>query len=407
MYSRLRLGLAKTISDNYYDKLITNIAKEMYINNNKVLGKFDPELKIDLMVRVDVDKKISELAYEEVLKGFYSNIVNNKSNDFVNKTIKNKLIQNEEYKVLNDILFQKDFFSSKNNDNSSLYYYLTKEVFPSYNLNYGLHNNRKYFDLNDSNSILLEKILEFGNNNDIKKQYINKAINTIFNIGDYRIQMNIENSNGSKSEKEFIEMSKISFINNIKLIFDNNKLVDKNDLINNMYQVIDFINENKMNSSKYLFLAMLDYCEIDNFKQYELLCKNFDKGDYIFKSFLNDMNNQDMFFEETTFLKSNDSKKIELNLIYDNNDIKLINELIGDIKQENNISNKEIMISKLKEKFKINDDSISLENINNVFIFNEKNIKQLSKDEFENLCSMSENIKIKNFEEKLNSFEDR
>lgn len=96
-----------------------------------------------------------------------------------------------------------------------------------------------------------------------------------------------------------------------------------------------------------------------------------------------------------------------MNLIYDNNDIKLINELIGDIKQENNVSNKEIMISKLKEKFKINDDSISLENINNVFIFNEKNIKQLSKNEFEDLYSISENIKIKNFEEKLNSFEDR
>lgn len=74
-------------------------------------------------------------------------------------------------------------------------------------------------------------------------------------------------------------------------ILDNNDLISKQDILDNMDIVFEAYKENKSFNKEMMILSILECCGLDKNEQYDLLSKKLDNNDEIFQTLLQDIKN--------------------------------------------------------------------------------------------------------------------
>lgn len=404
MYSQLQLTFAKLINESYYDKLITNIAKEKYNNPN---FNIKPN-ELDIKFIVDIDKKIALFMYNDLINNKLSlvkengyspyldinerieyiyNKTNAKKDNYINIKIVEELIKNENYDILYDILTK--------TQNNYLKEKIEYKIYPNTEIIEDLYSRYDEMKIcfNKENEKLLYVLANSGKNGFvgqdklIEKQYIIKLLNEIKDVFYYNTnQMDFYYSSDDDKENKLKE---------IGLSIINYNLVFINEYINLDLNPRDYLKEiifelSKENDANIFITIFLDHLEIDKYKQFELLKETFDKNHSIFKLLIKDNDS----YETKHYLTYSDSK-IEL----EKEKVNTISELLESIKKEQIYDNQIIMFNKFKEYFKLD---LSINDLNNMFITTEAHIKDLSKDEFNELYFKESNERLNEFNNKFN-----
>lgn len=403
MYSPLHLTFAKIINDSYYNNLITNLAKEKYNN-----PKFGLELKLsDLPTKhiVDIDDKVIDLMYNDLIntklslteennKSGYSPYLNTKErleyiydksnfkyDIYASSELLKKLINNENYNILYDVL-------TKTKDNR-LKTFLEEKIYPT--IEYV--KNDMYHDrydlkicLNEENKELLNILVNNGTDDTIKNQYLIKFMDNLNqHLKDELLKLE------DRVPYQEINYKKQEMYNDI--IKENIEKINENSIFHfDIKKDLNYIINNiKKDNHNYFYptfiISLFDYLEIDKYEQYEILKNNFDKTDSIFKSLINNEN----CYINKVYLTNKNEVVLKLNEV----DFKKISELFTTIIQEEDLGTKQIMFNKLIEHFKLDLDFKDLSNLN---LTTKEEIKDLSKEEFVELY-------FKNSNERLNEFE--
>lgn len=384
MYSQLHLKIANIINDNYYDKLVTNLANEKYNNRNFIISPYD----IDKKYLIDIDNKMIDLMYNDLINTNNILDINERINYIYNKSYKEfdiytnynlvkKLIENENYIVLHDILI--------NSEKNTIKSFLEDELYTRIGYKDSeLYSNKKYITLkfNEENKNILELL---GQDDRIKQQYL---INFMNNLNKY---LNDEVNNYIENKYEYIDVYKkrkelyIEIIDkylielNEKSYFNFNDIEIKDKLEN----IIKNIDQN--NNYPIFINHLMDYLKIDEYDKYLIFKNHFDSSHSIFKYLTMNEN----LFENKNYLKKDNENILEIK----NENVSLIKQLLTTIKDEPDLNNKKIMFDKLMTHLKIN---LEFKDLDFLYINTKKEIKDLNKEDFE-----------KDFLFKMNDFDNK
>jgi len=379
MLEELKFKFIKFANKEYYDKLISNVALEVYTKNLDKLQffkKYSEDFAKDFII--DIDNKIKEFFYNDLKNVNYDNLkkriytINKKSQESVIK----KLIDDNEFETLKNIIVNKDKISRV--------YELSKEIFlPRFS-----EEQEEIVNLK-SKELLLSKIISLDNTGIVLNEYLKQILGAI----DEKV----------KYKEDYFQ----KVLNNAEnpLFFNKKELENIFNINVSKETILDFINkeENKLYLSKSnhpkMLLVILDYLEIDKFEQYELI-KNKIDNEYIIKIFCLNNNLEELLIKEKSLL-INDNKSINIS-DYSNEKTNILIESLIDINNVSNYKTKGALIEKLNEHIPI---KLTLEDFDVKYSQVEKYcLKDINESDFNDLIKEKENYIIQKLDDKLRNF---
>lgn len=381
MLEELKFKFIKFANKEYYDKLISNVALEVYTKNldkHQFFKKYSEDFAKDFII--NIDDKIKGFIYNDLKNGIYDNLkkgiytINKESQESVIK----KLIDDNEFEALKNIIVDKDKISI------SRLYEVSKEIFlPRFS-----EEQEEIVNLK-SKELLLSKIISLDNTGIVLNEYLKQILGAIDEKVKYK-------------ENYFQKV-----LNNAEnpLFFNKKELENIFNINVSKETILDFINkeENKLYLSKSnhpkMLLVILDYLEIDKFEQYELI-KNKIDNEYIIKNFCLNNNLEELLIKEKSLL-INDNKSINIS-DYSNEKINILIESLIDINNVSNYKTKGALIEKLNEHIPI---KLTLEDFNVKYSQVEKYcLKDINESDFNDLIKEKENYIIQKLDDKLRNF---
>ena len=379
MLEELKFKFIKFANKEYYDKLISNVALEVYTKNLDKLQffkKYSEDFAKDFII--DIDNKIKEFIYNDLKNGIYDNLkkgIHTISKSFQESVIK-KLIDDNEFETLKNIIVNKDKISRV--------YEISKEIFlPKFSKEQEEIVNLK------SKELLLSKIISLDNTGIVLNEYLKQILGAI----DEKV----------KYKEDYFQ----KVLNNAEnpLFFNKKELENIFNINVSKETILDFINkeENKLYLSKSnhpkMLLVILDYLEIDKFEQYELI-KNKIDNEYIIKNFCLNNNLEELLIKEKSLL-INDNKSINIS-DYSNEKTNILIESLIDINNVSNYKTKGALIEKLNEHIPI---KLTLEDFDVKYSQVKKYcLKDINESDFNDLIKEKENYIIQKLDDKLRNF---
>lgn len=381
MLEELKFKFIKFANKEYYDKLISNVALEVYTKNldkHQFFKKYSEDFAKDFII--NIDDKIKGFIYNDLKNGIYDNLkkgiytINKESQESVIK----RLIDDNEFEALKNIIVDKDKISI------SRVYEVSKEIFlPRFS-----EEQEEIVNLK-SKELLLSKIISLDNTGIVLNEYLKQILGAI----DEKV----------KYKEDYFQ----KVLNNAEnpLFFNKKELENIFNINVSKETILDFINkeENKLYLSKSnhpkMLLVILDYLEIDKFKQYELI-KNKIDNEYIIKNFCLNNNLEELLIKEKSLL-INDNKSINIS-DYSNEKTNILIESLIDINNVSNYKTKGALIEKLNEHIPI---KLTLEDFNVKYSQVEKYcLKDINESDFNDLIKEKENYIIQKLDDKLRNF---
>lgn len=381
MLEELKFKFIKFANKEYYDKLISNVALEVYTKNldkHQFFKKYSEDFAKDFII--NIDDKIKGFIYNDLKNGIYDNLkkgiytINKESQESVIK----KLIDDNEFEALKNIIVDKDKISI------SRVYEVSKEIFlPRFS-----EEQEEIVNLK-SKELLLSKIISLDNTGIVLNEYLKQILGAI----DEKV----------KYKEDYFQ----KVLNNAEnpLFFNKKELENIFNINVSKETILDFINkeENKLYLSKSnhpkMLLVILDYLEIDKFKQYELI-KNKIDNEYIIKNFCLNNNLEELLIKEKSLL-INDNKSINIS-DYSNEKTNILIESLIDINNVSNYKTKGALIEKLNEHIPI---KLTLEDFDVKYSQVEKYcLKDINESDFNDLIKEKENYIIQKLDDKLRNF---
>lgn len=381
MLEELKFKFIKFANKEYYDKLISNVALEVYTKNldkYQFFKKYSEDFAEDFII--NIDDKIKGFIYNDLKNGIYDNLkkgiytINKESQESVIK----RLIDDNEFEALKNIIVDKDKISI------SRVYEVSKEIFlPRFS-----EEQEEIVNLK-SKELLLSKIISLDNTGIVLNEYLKQILGAI----DEKV----------KYKEDYFQ----KVLNNAEnpLFFNKKELENIFNINVSKETILDFINkeENKLYLSKSnhpkMLLVILDYLEIDKFEQYELI-KNKIDNEYIIKNFCLNNNLEELLIKEKSLL-INDNKSINIS-DYSNEKTNILIESLIDINNVSNYKTKGALIEKLNEHIPI---KLTLEDFNVKYSQVEKYcLKDINESDFNDLIKEKENYIIQKLDDKLRSF---
>lgn len=379
MLEELKFKFIKFANKEYYDKLISNVALEVYTKNldkYQFFKKYSEDFAKDFIV--NIDNKIKGFIYNDLKNGNYDNLkkgIHTISKGFQESVIK-KLIDDNEFEALKNIIVNKDKISRV--------YEVSKEIFlPRFS-----EEQEEIVNLK-SKELLLSKIISLDNTGIVLNEYLKQILGAI----DEKV----------KYKEDYFQ----KVLNNAEnpLFFNKKELENIFNINVSKETILDFINkeENKLYLSKSnhpkMLLVILDYLEIDKFKQYELI-KNKIDNEYIIKNFCLNNNLEELLIKEKSLL-INDNKSINIS-DYSNEKTNILIESLIDINNVSNYKTKDTLIEKLNEHIPI---KLTLEDFDVKYSQVEKYcLKDINESDFNDLIKEKENYIIQKLDDKLRNF---
>lgn len=381
MLEELKFKFIKFANKEYYDKLISNVALEVYTKNldkYQFFKKYSEDFAKDFII--NIDDKIKGFIYNDLKNGIYDNLkkgIHTISKGFQESVIK-KLIDDNEFEALKNIIVDKDKISI------SRVYEVSKEIFlPRFS-----EEQEEIVNLK-SKELLLSKIISLDNTGIVLNEYLKQILGAI----DEKV----------KYKEDYFQ----KVLNNAEnpLFFNKKELENIFNINVSKETILDFINkeENKLYLSKSnhpkMLLVILDYLEIDKFKQYELI-KNKIDNEYIIKNFCLNNNLEELLIKEKSLL-INDNKSINIS-DYSNEKTNILIESLIDINNVSNYKTKGALIEKLNEHIPI---KLTLEDFDVKYSQVEKYcLKDINESDFNDLIKEKENYIIQKLDDKLRNF---
>lgn len=379
MLEELKFKFIKFANKEYYDKLISNVALEVYTKNldkHQFFKKYSEDFAKDFIV--NIDNKIKGFIYNDLKNGNYDNLkkgIHTISKGFQESVIK-KLVDDNEFEALKNIIVNKDKISRV--------YEVSKEIFlPRFS-----EEQEEIVNLK-SKELLLSKIISLDNTGIVLNEYLKQILGAI----DEKV----------KYKEDYFQ----KVLNNAEnpLFFNKKELENIFNINVSKETILDFINkeENKLYLSKSnhpkMLLVILDYLEIDKFKQYELI-KNKIDNEYIIKNFCLNNNLEELLIKEKSLL-INDNKSINIS-DYSNEKTNILIESLIDINNVSNYKTKGALIEKLNEHIPI---KLTLEDFDVKYSQVEKYcLKDINESDFNDLIKEKENYIIQKLDDKLRNF---
>lgn len=379
MLEELKFKFIKFANKEYYDKLISNVALEVYTKNldkYQFFKKYSEDFAKDFIV--NIDNKIKGFIYNDLKNGNYDNLkkgIHTISKGFQESVIK-KLVDDNEFEALKNIIVNKDKISRV--------YEVSKEIFlPRFS-----EEQEEIVNLK-SKELLLSKIISLDNTGIVLNEYLKQILGAI----DEKV----------KYKEDYFQ----KVLNNVEnpLFFNKKELENIFNINVSKETILDFINkeENKLYLSKSnhpkMLLVILDYLEIDKFKQYELI-KNKIDNEYIIKNFCLNNNLEELLIKEKSLL-INDNKSINIS-DYSNEKTNILIESLIDINNVSNYKTKGTLIEKLNEHIPI---KLTLEDFDVKYSQVEKYcLKDINESDFNDLIKEKENYIIQKLDDKLRNF---
>lgn len=379
MLEELKFKFIKFANKEYYDKLISNVALEVYTKNldkYQFFKKYSEDFAKDFIV--NIDNKIKGFIYNDLKNGNYDNLkkgIHTISKGFQESVIK-KLVDDNEFEALKNIIVNKDKISRV--------YEVSKEIFlPRFS-----EEQEEIVNLK-SKELLLSKIISLDNTGIVLNEYLKQILGAI----DEKV----------KYKEDYFQ----KVLNNVEnpLFFNKKELENIFNINVSKETILDFINkeENKLYLSKSnhpkMLLVILDYLEIDKFKQYELI-KNKIDNEYIIKNFCLNNNLEELLIKEKSLL-INDNKSINIS-DYSNEKTNILIESLIDINNVSNYKTKGALIEKLNEHIPI---KLTLEDFDVKYSQVEKYcLKDINESDFNDLIKEKENYIIQKLDDKLRNF---
>lgn len=379
MLEELKFKFIKFANKEYYDKLISNVALEVYTKNldkHQFFKKYSEDFAKDFII--NIDDKIKGFIYNDLKNGIYDNLkkgIHTISKGFQESVIK-KLIDDNEFEALKNIIVNKDKISRV--------YEVSKEIFlPRFS-----EEQEEIVNLK-SKELLLSKIISLDNTGIVLNEYLKQILGAI----DEKV----------KYKEDYFQ----KVLNNAEnpLFFNKKELENIFNINVSKETILDFINkeENKLYLSKSnhpkMLLVILDYLEIDKFKQYELI-KNKIDNEYIIKNFCLNNNLEELLIKEKSLL-INDNKSINIS-DYSNEKTNILIESLIDINNVSNYKTKGALIEKLNEHIPI---KLTLEDFDVKYSQVEKYcLKDINESDFNDLIKEKENYIIQKLDDKLRNF---
>lgn len=381
MLEELKFKFIKFANKEYYDKLISNVALEVYTKNldkYQFFKKYSEDFAKDFII--NIDDKIKGFIYNDLKNGIYDNLkkgIHTISKGFQESVIK-KLVDDNEFEALKNIIVDKDKISI------SRVYEVSKEIFlPRFS-----EEQEEIVNLK-SKELLLSKIISLDNTGIVLNEYLKQILGAI----DEKV----------KYKEDYFQ----KVLNNAEnpLFFNKKELENIFNINVSKETILDFINkeENKLYLSKSnhpkMLLVILDYLEIDKFKQYELI-KNKIDNEYIIKNFCLNNNLEELLIKEKSLL-INDNKSINIS-DYSNEKTNILIESLIDINNVSNYKTKGALIEKLNEHIPI---KLTLEDFDVKYSQVEKYcLKDINESDFNDLIKEKENYIIQKLDDKLRNF---
>ncbi len=381
MLEELKFKFIKFANKEYYDKLISNVALEVYTKNldkYQFFKKYSEDFAKDFII--NIDDKIKGFIYNDLKNGIYDNLkkgiytINKESQESVIK----RLIDDNEFEALKNIIVDKDKISI------SRVYEVSKEIFlPRFS-----EEQEEIVNLK-SKELLLSKIISLDNTGIVLNEYLKQILGAI----DEKV----------KYKEDYWQ----KVLNNAEnpLFFNKKELENIFNINVSKETILDFINkeENKLYLSKSnhpkMLLVILDYLEIDKFEQYELI-KNKIDNEYIIKNFCLNNNLEELLIKEKSLL-INDNKSINIS-DYSNEKTNILIESLIDINNVSNYKTKGALIEKLNEHIPI---KLTLEDFDVKYSQVEKYcLKDINESDFNDLIKEKENYIIQKLDDKLRNF---
>lgn len=379
MLEELKFKFIKFANKEYYDKLISNVALEVYTKNldkYQFFKKYSEDFAKDFII--NIDDKIKGFIYNDLKNGNYDNLkkgIHTISKGFQESVIK-KLVDDNEFEALKNIIVNKDKISRV--------YEVSKEIFlPRFS-----EEQEEIVNLK-SKELLLSKIISLDNTGIVLNEYLKQILGAI----DEKV----------KYKEDYFQ----KVLNNAEnpLFFNKKELENIFNINVSKETILDFINkeENKLYLSKSnhpkMLLVILDYLEIDKFKQYELI-KNKIDNEYIIKNFCLNNNLEELLIKEKSLL-INDNKSINIS-DYSNEKTNILIESLIDINNVSNYKTKGALIEKLNEHIPI---KLTLEDFDVKYSQVEKYcLKDINESDFNDLIKEKENYIIQKLDDKLRNF---
>lgn len=381
MLEELKFKFIKFANKEYYDKLISNVALEVYTKNldkHQFFKKYSEDFAKDFIV--NIDNKIKGFIYNDLKNGNYDNLkkgIHTISKGFQESVIK-KLVDDNEFEALKNIIVDKDKISI------SRVYEVSKEIFlPRFS-----EEQEEIVNLK-SKELLLSKIISLDNTGIVLNEYLKQILGAI----DEKV----------KYKEDYFQ----KVLNNAEnpLFFNKKELENIFNINVSKETILDFINkeDNKLYLSKSnhpkMLLVILDYLEIDKFEQYELI-KNKIDNEYIIKNFCLNNNLEELLIKEKSLL-INDNKSINIS-DYSNEKTNILIESLIDINNVSNYKTKGALIEKLNEHIPI---KLTLEDFDVKYSQVEKYcLKDINESDFNDLIKEKENYIIQKLDDKLRNF---
>lgn len=381
MLEELKFKFIKFANKEYYDKLISNVALEVYtkkLDKHQFFKKYSEDFAKDFII--NIDDKIKGFIYNDLKNGIYDNLkkgIHTISKGFQESVIK-KLIDDNEFEALKNIIVDKDKISI------SRVYEVSKEIFlPRFS-----EEQEEIVNLK-SKELLLSKIISLDNTGIVLNEYLKQILGAI----DEKV----------KYKEDYFQ----KVLNNAEnpLFFNKKELENIFNINVSKETILDFINkeENKLYLSKSnhpkMLLVILDYLEIDKFEQYELI-KNKIDNEYIIKNFCLNNNLEELLIKEKSLL-INDNKSINIS-DYSNEKTNILIESLIDINNVSNYKTKGALIEKLNEHIPI---KLTLEDFDVKYSQVEKYcLKDINESDFNDLIKEKENYIIQKLDDKLRNF---
>lgn len=381
MLEELKFKFIKFANKEYYDKLISNVALEVYTKNldkHQFFKKYSEDFAKDFII--NIDDKIKGFIYNDLKNGNYDNLkkgIHTISKGFQESVIK-KLVDDNEFEALKNIIVDKDKISI------SRVYEVSKEIFlPRFS-----EEQEEIVNLK-SKELLLSKIISLDNTGIVLNEYLKQILGAI----DEKV----------KYKEDYFQ----KVLNNAEnpLFFNKKELENIFNINVSKETILDFINkeENKLYLSKSnhpkMLLVILDYLEIDKFEQYELI-KNKIDNEYIIKNFCLNNNLEELLIKEKSLL-INDNKSINIS-DYSNEKTNILIESLIDINNVSNYKTKGALIEKLNEHIPI---KLTLEDFDVKYSQVEKYcLKDINESDFNDLIKEKENYIIQKLDDKLRNF---
>ncbi len=379
MLEELKFKFIKFANKEYYDKLISNVALEVYTKNldkHQFFKKYSEDFAKDFII--NIDDKIKGFIYNDLKNGNYDNLkkgIHTISKGFQESVIK-KLVDDNEFEALKNIIVNKDKISRV--------YEVSKEIFlPRFS-----EEQEEIVNLK-SKELLLSKIISLDNTGIVLNEYLKQILGAI----DEKV----------KYKEDYFQ----KVLNNAEnpLFFNKKELENIFNINVSKETILDFINkeENKLYLSKSnhpkMLLVILDYLEIDKFEQYELI-KNKIDNEYIIKNFCLNNNLEELLIKEKSLL-INDNKSINIS-DYSNEKTNILIESLIDINNVSNYKTKGTLIEKLNEHIPI---KLTLEDFDVKYSQVEKYcLKDINESDFNDLIKEKENYIIQKLDDKLRNF---